>query len=66
MRGRVRNNYFSVRVGIAQKATFARDAARCIARARICVSLATAKKKEKKREKGEKSTRPAHVFEDRE
>lgn len=25
MRGRVRSNYFSVRAGIAQKATFARD-----------------------------------------
>lgn len=25
MRGRVRSNYFSVRGGIAQKATFARD-----------------------------------------
>jgi len=33
MRGRVRNNCFSLRVGVAQKATFARDAARCVARA---------------------------------
>lgn len=33
MRGRVRNNYFSVRVDMAQKATFARDAVRCVARA---------------------------------
>jgi len=33
MRGRVRNNCFSLRVGVAQKVTFARDAARCVARA---------------------------------
>lgn len=42
MRGRVRNNYFSVRVDMAQKATFARDAARD--RACIYVPLESKKK----------------------
>lgn len=35
MRGRVRSNYFSVRAGIAQKATFARDVQRNARTARI-------------------------------